>query len=59
MLDLLVKGGLIVDGSGNPGFYGAVGILEGKVHVFRGDLVGLERLPNHRRHRKGGVPGLH
>ena len=37
MLDLLINNGLIVDGSGNPGFYGSVGVEGESVHVFRGD----------------------
>ena len=37
MLDLLINDGLIVDGSGNPGFYGSVGVEGETVHVFRGD----------------------
>ncbi|MBO1004813.1 N-acyl-D-amino-acid deacylase family protein [Pseudogracilibacillus auburnensis] len=31
MLDVLIKNGRIVDGSGNPWFYGDVGINEGKI----------------------------
>ena len=38
MLDILIKGGLIVDGTGNPGFYGAVGIEGETVHISRGGL---------------------
>ena len=37
-MDILVKNGLIVDGTGNPGFYGAVGVEGETVHIFRGDL---------------------
>jgi N-acyl-D-amino-acid deacylase len=42
LLDLLINNGLIVDGTGNPGFYGSVGVEGETVHVFRGDLAGIE-----------------
>ena len=42
MLDLLINNGLIVDGSGNPGFYGSVGVNGETVHIFRGDSSGTE-----------------
>ena len=42
MLDLLVRDGMIIDGTGNPGFYGAVGVEEERVQILRGDLAGIE-----------------
>src|ERR687886_1731400 len=42
MLDLLIKNGLIIDGTGNPGFYGAVGVQGETVRILRGDVSAVE-----------------
>jgi N-acyl-D-amino-acid deacylase len=42
LLDLLINNGLIVDGTGNPGFYGSVGVEGETIHIFRGDSSGTE-----------------
>ena len=42
MLDLVIKGGLIIDGSANPGYYGAVGVDGDVLTMFRGDVSDVE-----------------
>jgi N-acyl-D-amino-acid deacylase len=42
MLDLLITNGMIVDGMGSPGFFGAVGVEGDTVRILRGDVSGLE-----------------
>jgi N-acyl-D-amino-acid deacylase len=37
MLDLLIRNGLVIDGSGNPGFYATVGVEGDAVSILRGD----------------------
>ena len=42
MLDLVINNGLIIDGSGNPGYYGAVGIEGETLRIFRGHSETVE-----------------
>jgi N-acyl-D-amino-acid deacylase len=41
MLDVLIQGGLVIDGTGNPGFYAGIGIEAERVRVLRGSLDGV------------------
>jgi len=41
MLDLLITGGLVLDGAGNPGQYLSVGVRDGQIEVLRGDVSGV------------------
>lgn len=42
MLDLIIKNGLIIDGSGSPGFYGSVLVYGDKIVIRRDDTNNLE-----------------
>ena len=42
MLDLLIRNGLIIDGSGNPGYYGGVGVEGDNLHILRGDTSNVQ-----------------
>ena len=42
MLDILIKNGLVVDGTGNPGFYAGVGVQGETVVILRGDYSHIE-----------------
>lgn len=42
MIDLLIKNGLVIDGSGSPGFYAAVIVTGESVNIHRGDIECLE-----------------
>jgi N-acyl-D-amino-acid deacylase len=42
MLDVLISGGLIIDGTGSAGYYGAVGVEHESVRLLRGDVSQVE-----------------
>ena len=42
MLDLLIRDGLVIDGSGNPGYHGSVGVEGETLRIFRGDSGSVE-----------------
>lgn len=42
MLDLLIKNGLIIDGTASPGYYAAVGVEGDTVRILRGDVSSME-----------------
>src|SRR2546427_20012 len=41
MLDLLIRNGLVIDGSGNPGYYASVGVEGDTLRILRGDTSAL------------------
>ena len=42
MLDLIIKNGMVIDGSGSPGFFAAVLVENERVTLHRGDASNLE-----------------
>ena len=42
MLDILIRDGLIIDGTGNPGYYGSIGVEGDTIRVFRGSVQDVE-----------------
>ena len=42
MLDLLIKNGLIIDGTGNPGYYASIGVEGDTVRILRGNVSSVE-----------------
>jgi N-acyl-D-amino-acid deacylase len=42
MFDLLIKNGMIVDGTGSPGFHAAIGVKDNAVTVLRGDVSAVK-----------------
>ena len=34
----MIENGMIIDGTGNPGYYGSVGVEDGRLTVFRGTV---------------------
>src|ERR671919_2735400 len=41
MLDLLIRNGLVIDGSGNPGYHATVGVEGDAIRILRGDTSAL------------------
>ena len=42
MFDLLITGGLVLDGAGNPGQYLSVGVRDGRLEILRGDVSDIK-----------------
>lgn len=42
MLDMLIKGGMVVDGTESPGFYAAVTVEGDTIRILRGDVSGVK-----------------
>lgn len=41
MLDLLIRNGLVIAGSGNPGYYATVGVEGDEIRILQGDTSSI------------------
>ena len=46
MFDILIKGGLVLDGAANPGQYLSVAIKNDTIQLLRGDVSEIEARQN-------------
>jgi N-acyl-D-amino-acid deacylase len=44
MLDLLLTGGMVIDGSGNPGYKASVGVEDGRILLLRKEAASADRV---------------
>ena len=42
MFDILIKGGMVLDGAANPGLYLSVGVKDNAIHLLRGDVSAIQ-----------------
>ena len=42
MFDILIKGGLVLDGAANPGQYLSVGVKNNTIQLLRGDVSDIK-----------------
>ena len=42
MLDLLIAGGLVIDGTASPGYYAAIGVDGDRITILRGDTAAVK-----------------
>ncbi|MDA1189378.1 MAG: D-aminoacylase [Chloroflexi bacterium] len=42
MVELLIKNGLIIDGTGSAGYYGAVSVEDNRIAIHRGDVSAIQ-----------------
>ena len=53
MVDILIKNGMVIDGSGSPGYYASVLISGEQVNIIRGDLPDIEAEFSDTNHERG------
>jgi N-acyl-D-amino-acid deacylase len=58
VIDLLIKNGLILDGTGNPGFSGALAVQDERLALVRGETSGIRAARTIDAHGKVVAPGF-
>ena len=58
MLDLAIHNGMVVDGTGSPGFRASVLVKDNRITIHRGDHSGIEAAHTIDAERQGRMPGI-